>query len=276
MVDRVEDGTPIPGESQGNVANPVEREQLYEERARALGWKPETEFSGDPADWRPAKEFLDRQPLFDKIHSLKNELFHQKKAFEADLGVIKEYVKQMSQIEYDKALRDIKTQRRIAVAEGNVEAVDAYDNQIEQLQVARKPIKEAPVQQEGPSPEYQEWIQRNSWYTTDKELHDAAETLGTGFYARNQGKVTNQQVLDYVEQNIKRMYPDKFQSKPRQTVAAVESGGPSSGGNSSSSTKLRESDLDPQERQVMQTLVARKVVTKAEYLEQLAKAKARG
>lgn len=268
-------GNEIPGEGAPASQSPV-LEQAYEDRAKGLGWKPQEDFSGDPADWRPAKEFLDRQPLFDKIHSLKNELFHQKKSFEQDLDVIKQHVKQLSETEYKKALSDIKLQRRLAVSEGDVQAVDAYDTQIEQLQTSRPKIVEAPKQAE-PNPIFIEWADANKWYSTDQELRQEADTIATGYVAQHQGRATTEMVLNYVKSRIEKMYPEKFAAKtPKQEVASVESGGASGGGVTRSSSKLKEGDLSEQERHVMNTLVKRGVLTKADYIKQLEEAKARG
>lgn len=268
-------GVVIPGEAESHIAAPTIQE-AYEEKARGLGWRPETEWKGDRADWRPAKEFLDRQPLFDKIHSLKNELYHQKKSFETDLETIKSYVKNMSETEYKKALTDVKTQRRLAVADGNVEAVDVYDAQIEQLQASKLEIKEAP-KPAGPPPEFTEWAEKNQWYAKDADMRADADGLGQAYVARNQGKVSVQQTLDYVRGRMEKMYPEKFNSTPQtQAVSEVESGGVSRGEPTRSNSKLKESDLNEQERHVMNTMVKRGVLTKSEYIKQLGEAKARG
>jgi hypothetical protein len=47
------------------VQNPVLTE--IEQRASSRGWVPKDEWDGDPEEWRPAKEFIDRGELFKKI-----------------------------------------------------------------------------------------------------------------------------------------------------------------------------------------------------------------
>ena len=59
MADEQEDLTP-------NTPEPAQFDE-YEQRASAEGWVPKEEWTGDPAQWRPAKEFLDRGELFKKI-----------------------------------------------------------------------------------------------------------------------------------------------------------------------------------------------------------------
>ena len=38
-----------------------------EKTAYEEGWRPKEEFSGETERWVPAKEFMDRKPLFQKI-----------------------------------------------------------------------------------------------------------------------------------------------------------------------------------------------------------------
>src|SRR5579859_6672080 len=93
-------GIAVPGEAESSQANPTDfdiaRDSAIKEKARKLGWKPKTEYDGDPAEWRPAREFLERQSFFDKIKSLKDDVYHSRKEnkqLQKDLAIIKEYVR---------------------------------------------------------------------------------------------------------------------------------------------------------------------------------------
>lgn len=266
-------GTVIPGEDEGGqTQSPIEqseREQAVETKARAAGWKPEEDFNGDLADWVPAKEFLGRQSLFDKIHSLRTE----NKKLGADLEVIKTYVTNMSQVEYNKAVAALKAERREAIKEADVEATEAIDKQLTDLTQQR-----APMQQAGPPPEFKEWVEQNKWYGEDEALRADADTIGAGYVFRAQQQGRNVSVADtlkYVSDKIKTMHPAKFEQEQegipakRKAVADVESGG-GSGMGGGKKGKFTEADLTPMERQVMNSLVARKVLTKEKYLADLA------
>lgn len=268
-------GTVIPGEDQGGKSHaPIEqseRELAAETKARSQGWKPEEEFTGDLADWVPAKEFLGRQSLFDKIHSLRNE----NKKLGADLEVIKNYVTNMSQLEYNKALTALKNDRREAIKEADVEATEAIDKQIGDLTRARVTTPT----QNTPPPEFKEWVEANEWYATNADLREEADTLGAGyvFRAQQQGKqVSVQDTLKYVSEKIKAMHPEdtgngkKIDEPARKKAADVEAGGGSGSGNlGGKKSKITEADLTDQERTVMRSLVARKVLTKEKYLSDL-------
>jgi hypothetical protein len=271
-------GTAIPGEQVEQHANPgvaADREVQYENKAKELGWRPEQEWDGEPSDWVPAKEFVGRQKLYDRIHSLKGELVNQGKRFETDMTAIKEYVKQMSDIEYKRAVNDLNSQRKEAVKDADVEAVDRITQEIDELKDARKTapmVNTQPAAQQY-SQAFIQWTERNSWYKNDSDLHDEADSLGVAYALKHKGSKTEQEVMDYVERQIKKMNPEKFETKSR--APAVEEGSPGNSSVGKSGAKLSVRDLSDDEARVMKTLVARKIVTQEKYLSDLAEAKAR-
>ncbi len=264
-------GTVIPGEDASSTQSPNKAAEAHaaaiENKAGSLGWKPIDEFKGDPADWRPAKEFLDRQSLFDKIRSVKDENFHLKR----DLETIKGYVEKMSDVEYKKALRDLTAQRKEAIKNAEPEQVEELDTQIDEL----KETRQTSVKQETQTvhPAFVQWQKDQPWYGTDQELRQEADALGVGYSSTHKG-APPEEVLGYVTDRIKKMYPEKFeQQQEGRKAAAVEGGGTRRVSTSSTKGKLAESDLDDMERRVMGTLVKRGIITKEKYLADLATAK---
>lgn len=276
-----EEGTVIPGEDEGYDASPQRVEEAQATKARTLGWKPLEEFKGDPGEWVDAKEFVGRQSLFDKIKSLKDELRSQRQSFDTDMQQIKGYVQQMSKVEYDKAVRQIKQERRAAVEERDVEAVEQFDEQLKQVEQARINMPDPKAQQtQRMAQEVQEqftaWKDKNSWYQEDHELRQEADSLGTGYGAKNPNK-SPADVMDYVERTIKKLYPERFGRKPveEKKAAAVEGGGPShnvASGRKTNANTLSESELTADQSKIMNTLIKRGVVTKEQYLAQMADA----
>jgi hypothetical protein len=274
-----QEGTVIPGESTEQHANPgvaADREVAYEVKAKELGWRPESEWDGEPSDWVPAKEFVGRQKLYDRIHSLKGELVNQGRKFEQDMNAIKQYVQQMSEIEYKRAVADLTAQRKEAVREADVEAVERINQEIDELKDARKA---APLPAANATTQYSQafiqWTERNSWYKNDSELRDEADSLGVAYALKHKGTKTEQEVMDYVEKQIKKMNPDKFQSKETTKAPSVEGASAGNSATNKSGAKLSVRDLTEDEARVMKTLVARKIVTQEKYLADLAEAKAR-
>lgn len=265
----------VPGENlEGSTQSPVKHEEIVEARARELGWKPEGEWEGNPAEWVSAKEFVGRQGLFDRIASLRSEITKQREKFEKDFEVVKNYVQQMSKVEYERAVKDLQMQKREAVTQGDVEAVESIDKEIDELRTQRTTTTTPPPQPKVPD-EFISWQAKNDWYAKDAVLREQADIIGIGYFTKNP-HLSQAQVLEYVEQTIKSQHPDKFGGRKVATVTPVESGGgsPSAGNATGKGTKkFSESDLNDTERQVMITLVKRGVVTKEKYLEDLSKAK---
>lgn len=278
MAGEAELGTEIPGEESGHDASPVRVEEAVQNKAQGLGWRPLDQWKGDPADWVDAKEFLGRQSLFDKIKSLKDELNNTRRGNERDMADIKAYIQNMSKIEYNRAMKDLKAQRKEAIEDRDVEAVEKIDeqiNEIEQTRVAAPSANTAAKVQEVQN-KFNEWRSKATWYDEDQELHAEADLIGSAYGMKNPNKDITQ-ICEYVEKTIKKMYPEKFTSgeeepveKPVRKAPAVE------GGRMSASTPakgksdtLTEADLDPQQRQVMNTMIRRGVVSREQFLAQM-------
>ena len=75
-----------------------------EQRALDQGWVPKDEWAGEPDDWRPAREFLDRGELFKKIDD-QNRTIKDLKRAQADFAKHHEKVRE---IEFKRALESLK------------------------------------------------------------------------------------------------------------------------------------------------------------------------
>lgn len=283
-----EQGTHVPGEGEGSSANPVLEQDKYEVAARKAGWKPEDDWTGSPEDWVPAREFVGRQKLFDKIHDLRNQLSRQATKFEQDMSRISGHFAKVQETEYKRARKDLESQLRAAKAEGDVEQVAEIAGQIKEVEQGAKEAKAEvkAASSGGPTPEYVEWQRRNDWFTKDPEMTGDAIAIGTGYASANPSK-TQTEVLEYVEKKIKRLYPDNFEEVKGKKVEENRVEG---GGRSSAPVKkkgqLAVGDLSEMEVQVMRTLIKRnalkdmaaknKRTQQEEYLAQLSERKAAG
>jgi len=279
-----QEGTVIEGEALESHASPQVSDDKYEKKARTLHWAPLEEWRGDPEDWVPAKEFVQRQKLYDRIDSLKDAIKSQKREFEADFQVVTKAVTDMSAQAYKKALGELKAQRALAVEDRNVEAVEALDEEIqtttESLKVAEKASKETPRKQQiEESAEFKEFKQGNKWFDDNTEMRDDAIAIGVGYAAKNPNK-SEKEVYAYTTERIQKMYPEQFKkvekkegeeenaegtSPRRKQVANVEgANGPRSNlVTGKQGRKVTVADLDEQQRSVMKTLIKRNVFKEA-------------
>lgn len=242
-----------------------------EEQARAKGWKPQEEWTGSPDVWVDAKEFLAREPLFKRIEGMSQEVKSLRAAMGQAQQVIEDLKQHNARVEvaaYERALRDLKAEKRQALSEGEVERVMEIEDKIDELKEAKVQAQtpKQPMQINQPTihPELKAWMDRNTWYTTDPELQDEATALGIAYKKRKGDTVTNQDVLDYVENKIKTMHPEKFRNPARQAPASVETEGRPARAKAQDDVQL-----SSEEEAVMKRLIRQGVMTEAEYKRQI-------
>lgn len=282
-----EEGIRVEGEEESVSLSPQIQEQKAEEKARTKGWKPLEEFKGDPADWVPAKEFVGREKLFDKIHDLKNQLSRQAQKFQQDMSSIQAHFLRVQETEYKRAKTELQSQLAQAKANDDIDAAVEIAGQIKETEAAQKAaaVEAKVVKQGGPTPDFVDWQEENGWFNKDMEMTADAVTIGTGYAAANPSK-SQKEVLEHVSTKIKRLYPEKFESRKEKSVEdnKVEGGG--SRPRPSNKNKLSVGDLDDREREVMRTLIKRGALKELakknnrseqeQYLADLAEVRARG
>lgn len=201
-----------------------------EEKARKMGWTPKEEFRGDPAKWRDASEFLERGenmlPILRKTTEKQQQMIERQQAELADLKKsMKEFAEYHSKTEqraYAKAYGDLKAQQMEAVAAGNTEAFKQLDEAIEDLQKevsSKKPIT-VPDDEPAADPVYTEWVSRNKWMETDKEM--AAYAEGHGVYLNKAKGLYGADLLEEVTKAVKAKFADKFGNPRRNSAPSVE------------------------------------------------------
>ena len=255
MVDTA--GTPIPGEGEGQEANPSIEAEI-QTKAEAKGWKPQNQWEGNPEDWVPAREFLGRQSLFDKIASLKHDLYATRKQHQAEMASIKKYIADMSEVEFKKAQAELKAQRRQAVQDGDLERADNIEEQLDTLKEKRAETKAATQQPQTPQEPVAltEWRKDNEWFDKDPELRAEAEAIGIGLASKNREQFQRDPrvILDQVTERIKKMYPEKFESKPAPR-STVESGTRRTTSSTTRSGELDWSDLTDDQKRIGNTII---------------------
>lgn len=241
-----------------------------EKTAYEEGWRPKEEFSGETERWVPAKEFMDRKPLFQKIDGLKSEAYQSRREImelKKTLNTLVDHHKKVRQTEYQHALEDLKLQRRAAMEDQNLDAVDAIQDKMEELKQDKTTFERQIAQENkqvtvSPTPEFVKWVGDNPWYHTDKEMHDFADATGATFL---QGKThaTPTEVFEHVNKQIKRAYPEKFDRKTSRPSPV------DSGDGERPSRKTDDVRLSPEEETVARRFEERGIMTRKQYAEEL-------
>jgi len=204
-----------------------EAQQQIEARARAMGWTEKSEFKGDPAKWRDAAEFVERgENLLPLVKAQNKRLEREVAELKQTTRELGDYLSKTEQRAYDRALADLKQQRKEALAAGDGDAFDKADEQIEQLKsdAAAKAAKRAEKKDDGPDPVYAEWESRNAWLK-DTELSEYAEFAAQKLRASGE-KATGAEFLDLVAERVKKQFPAKFTNPRRESAQAVEGAAP--------------------------------------------------
>lgn len=238
----------------------VEQGSSYEDEAKAQGWKPKEEYEGDPDKWRPAKEFVERGELFGKIDSMGKELKETRKA----LKMLQEHHSKVKETEYNNALKELKALQKQHLEDGNsdgyLEATELLTD-LKAEQKAREVVSEnAPAK---PDPRFITWVNDNKWYQADATMREYADTVGLGYAQRNPG-MDPQDVLAYVEKQVKTQFRDKFVNPNRTKPSAVE-------GTTTTPASKKSFDLTDDERKTMNTFIRAGVMTKEEYITEVKK-----
>ena len=250
---------------QGDIPETPEPPQHtdIELRAMDMGWRPKEEFQGNEDDFIEAKEFVRRQPLFDKIETQSKQIKAVSKALEA----LKVHYTRVEQSAVEKAIAQMKTARKDALSEGDGDRFELLDDEIKkaehQLTAIQKVQDEPIVEEQVDHPEWKAFQSRNPWYKTTDYMRVYADKVGTELAQRG---VSPSDVLKEVEKAVRKEFPQKFTNPNKSDAPDVSTTRtPGTGGRKNS----EEGKLSDSQRKIMNDLVRQGVLTKEEYIADL-------
>jgi hypothetical protein len=243
-----------------NTTPEVKELSPVELKAKDQGWVPQDEWDGEADAWRPAKEFLDRGELFKKIDEQSRTI----KEFKKTLEELKKHNAKISEVEYKRALDDLKSKKKEALLEGDADAVVDIDEKMALVRDAQKEV----VQETSPAtaelnPIFVSWVEKNSWYHNNKAMRAFADSIGNELGAKGMSPTD---ILAQVEREVKKEFAEKFTNPNRQKASGVE-GSTNKGGKAKDTFQLTE-----EQRRVMQRFVRAGVITEEKYIADLKKA----
>ena len=248
---------------EGNI-NDADQYSEAELEAMEKGWNPEG-VEGKPN--LSADEFLRNESFFKEIHKLKRELKKNGDVIDA----LKEHNKQTSQKAYDKAVRDLKAEKKLAAQDDDLERVLEIDEKIEELQEAKQEVDEnapdelpAGLSQEAFKDAYQNFVQTNVWFGRRPEMTADAEAFYDE-YSRKNPMALPEDRFDHVIKEMRKAYPEDLGNQNRRRKAAV--GVTSKSGSAAAAKKKHTlSDVDEADRAIATTLIRNGAMTEEEYL----------
>lgn len=250
-----------------------------EERATNDGWRPESEWEGDPSQWVDYREFNVRGELMGRIqeqssiiNSQKGQIDEVKTALK-DLGAMQDKI---ADAQYNKLVKQIRKQKAQAIEEGEGETVIELDEQLDELKEQRdEVVNRAQVDDDDDAgnegngqvldPAVQTWLSNptNQWYNTDARLRNIANTIAAEIAGDNPGMAPGE-VLRRMDAEVRKDMPQKFSGKN-----TVDGGDVNNRGNGSKG-KRSFNDLTPDQQGICKRLVKLGTFkTNDEYIEQL-------
>jgi len=216
----------------------------YEKEASAQGWSPKEKWKGSENDWVDAKTFVERGrqilPILQKNNERLLRDLERTKSEMAELRSatiqFKEFQKQQAEkreTELKSQIARLREEKKQAISSGDGNLVVELDEQIdslkeEQSQVKQKAQEEVQkeVQETAVAPELQDWIDNNTWYTTNMNM--AAETNNIAARLRQSHPEYGwSQFLEALDEELEQTFnPEKLgrKSKPRTPVEGNKRG----------------------------------------------------
>ena len=167
------------------------------EKAEKTGWVPKEEWKGNPDQWRPAEEFVERGEkiapiLKDRNRKLEEKFDNLESEMKTIIGTQKAEIERVKAESYDRAKTDyeaklvrLDAKELEAFSEGDVDEFQKVTKEKINLKPPEKPVEtQAPPKS---TPVFNEWHKQNDWYIpTEKkpegvklEMAEDAE-LGAG------------------------------------------------------------------------------------------------
>ncbi|MCP3924480.1 MAG: hypothetical protein GY714_18055 [Desulfobacterales bacterium] len=202
-----------------------------EEKARAQGWVPQEEYKGDSDNWKTAEQFIEvgekisgvqkerNDRLLDEVKKLTQQVSGYQNQFSEFKDIHSKELAAVREDSYNKALLKLKEKQVEAVENADVEEFEKTQAKIDNLKKPEKPeTTKDPVVNNAPPKEFVEFADKNKWYSTDKDLTEYADFIGSR-EAKNHSDPAS--FYAAVESKVKAQFPDKF--KVKEEVPDVES-----------------------------------------------------
>jgi len=230
--------------------NPEQGE--VETLASEIGWRPDGELN--------AKDYILKSK--DIQTTMRTHIKDQKSQLEGLGSAVKE-LKTHNERVYKAEVKQLKTElsalkakKKDAIEEGDVEAVDKLDDEIDGVKEAMS----EPKKTDAGSPEFDAWVADNDWYVKDSEMAEYADKI-----ADDNVGAPFKRVTALIGRKVKEMFPDKFEKETSRKSSPVEGAG-----KRIASSSFTESDLTSSQKSVMKQFIQQGIMTKAAYIKDIA------
>ena len=234
-------------------------EPSIEEQAKDMGWRPKEEYEGEEGKWVGAREFVERKPIYDRIHKLEQT----NKKLSQTVHEFTGHVQKAERAAYQRAVTDLEAKKAYAVESAATQTVQEVDRQLNDLR------SRPPQTSEAIHPAIESFIEENQEWWKDEEMQDYAVSRHNRVLAS--GNSDMESSLKKVLKDVQNRFPDhpSFHNGNRDRPSSVEGGRRSARGRSKRYTV---SDLTPIQKDIGQRWVRSGALkSMQEYVNELAK-----
>ena len=245
-------------------------DNAVEIQARAMGWRPEEEFRGDPGKWKDAETFVNDGyqilPILrerTKTMASKMDVTNQELAkTQSLLKTLTDHHKKTDERAYERAMKDIKADQRKAVENRDIETYDELDKALNDLE---KPVESKADPNVDPG--FIAWKDENPWYNEKANMAMYADSVAA-FVEQQNPNLKGKPFFDKVTEEVKARYPEEFKNPNADKTDFVEGvpGDNDTGGKKSK--KKTYSEMDDQAQKACDELVRGNIMTKEQYVKE--------
>ena len=195
-------------EAEKKVAIKTSTEDPIQEAARGQGWVPQEEWDGDPTQWRDAQVFLERGEYFKTMGTQRKQI-DKLNAVVEKMAVIQSKTRED---ERQRVLKELSTEKVSAMEDGEFDRVATIDNEMSKIRsepAMTVPSVEGQTEQKYTQDKIADYIDNNSWYRTNSDMRQYADSIAVGFRQSNP-QATIDDVLEYTDSETKIRYPEQF------------------------------------------------------------------
>lgn len=224
ILDTMSNSSEIP---ESSTSESAPKELTQEDKARQQGWRPKSQYHGDPDLWVDAKEFLYRGSYLKRIKQL-----------ESAVDAATQVAIKARQDMYQKALQDLESQKASAHALADTVRLEQIITKEQELKRTAPQQANTPAQE---LPEFKEFASNNPWMqqTTPKAkaMKVYAKEVGEEFERANP-MANPKEIFDYIQDQVREEFSEQFkETKPKVAGINMTKTGTTGEGESTPSPK---------------------------------------
>jgi hypothetical protein len=249
-------------QTEGTEVQEIDEETLSE--AKRQGWVPQDQYNGPEDKWVDADTFVRKGKEINALLRKDNDFLKREVSeMKTTMMEFKKFHADTEKRAYDRAMSDLRDQKKEAINTGDGDKVLQIDDAIDDLKNNKpNPVVNKPSNQ--PDPVFVQWNEDNKWFGTDTELTEEANLIGE-VIKRKQPTLIGEAFLDEVTKRVKKSYPEKFTNSNRGRPSPVE--GTTAPKNTSKNGKGY-NDLPVEAKQACQKFEKSGLLTREQYLKE--------